>query len=96
MKQEPKLKIKEAGNVIDRPINKEKILQMLSVMAEDIMFIRKQIENGSKNENQKQDIAKRLEEEEIMGEDDDLRRSNAERHPVHNSAFKDQTYKKKV
>ena len=77
MQQEPKLKIKEAENVIDTPVNKDKILERLSAMTEDIMFVRKEIENGRKNEDHKEDIAKGLEEE-IMKKDDYLIRQSLE------------------
>ena len=56
MQQEPKLKIKEAENVIDSPVNKEMILERLSAMSEDIMFVRKEIENGSKNDDEKDQV----------------------------------------
>ena len=61
MEQEPKLRIKEAENVIDSPVNKERILERLSAMSEDIIYVKKEIENGGKNEDQKKDVV--LEEE---------------------------------
>ena len=49
MEQPSKLKIKEAENVIDNPVNKDKILQRLSAMSQDIMFVRNEIESAGKN-----------------------------------------------
>ena len=47
MEPQKKLRIKEARNVIDHPVNTERILERLSAMSEDIMYVRKEIENRS-------------------------------------------------
>ena len=72
MEQAPKLKIKEAQNVIDSPSNREKILERLSIMTDDIMFVRKEIENESKNERKDEGRQEKIEkglEEEMMAND---------------------------
>ena len=75
MKSQPeKLKIKEAGNVIDNPVNKQKILERLSAMSEDIMFVKKEIENGSNNEDDKEEKAKEFEEDLTKMKEEEMRR----------------------
>ena len=44
MENSTKLKIKEAKNCIDCPSNKERILERLSSMAEEILSVRKEIQ----------------------------------------------------
>ena len=63
MEQSQRLKIEEAENVVDNPVNKERILERLSAMTEDILFVKKEIENGGKNEDHKESLIKGLEEE---------------------------------
>ena len=68
MKDSPKLKIKEAENVIDSPVNKEKILERLSAMNEDIIYVRKEIENGGNHEDHKENVGKELKEDMVRNE----------------------------
>ena len=68
MEGSPKLKIKEAENVIDSPVNKEKILERLSAMSEDIMYVRKEIENGGSHEDHKENVRKELKEDMVRNE----------------------------
>ena len=55
MRNSTKLKIKEAENCIDYPSNKEKILERLSSMAEEIILVKKEIEHGDKQKNIKEE-----------------------------------------
>ena len=74
MKNQPqKLKIKEAGGVVDNPVSKDKILERLSAMSQDIIFVRKELENGNKDEDLGEDFEAGLEEDMKNKEEDDVK-----------------------
>ena len=69
------MKIEEAKNVIDNPVNKDKILERLSAMSEDIIFVRKEIENGTtKNDVNMEGKAKRKEEKMKKKKDEGMKK----------------------
>ena len=93
MNQPQKLKIKEAENVIDNPVNKEKILERLSAMSEDIMFVKKELENGSKDDHEKdkgreleENMRRKIEEDLEKGLEEEMMRND---HTMRNFEFEE-------